>query len=852
MKKACLMAIAILWTFVTCAQVVKVEGRLTDTNGQPMQWVVVKHVDAESNKMLNYCQTDAEGRFSIEAKVGNSLQVSSLGYKARRIEVKEGMPFQKLTMTDDAVTLKEVNVKSEKVKLSGDTIKYLLATYAQAGDRTLADVLRRVPGFEVNKESGQISYGGKPISNFYIEGLDLLGAKYGVATNTLPQGEVASVEVIKHHQPVRVLKEFTYTNDDAVNIRMKDGAKAHWIVTAKGTVGLKSKGTLWEAESFAMRIKPQWQLMATYKSNNLGKPIGKETTNLFNFDEISSRLTDVIQLPVANSGFLGRRSLFNRSHSFTLNTLKRINDISQVNLQLIYENNEENTWERRVTEYYRAGDTRLTDNQKHGLTRENNLHALLKYENNANNHYLKNKLQGDLEWRKQWLNETGTNAHIVYAKLPKFTVRDDLYLIKRWGKHLLSFNSGSIYETRPQRIQADSALQTLTQHYFETNTSLQGALLIGKVKLSTSLGVNAVVHNLQSNLYGVPDSVWANKIGDGCFGFCQLYVNPETEYRLRDVRFTLSAFLEHNMYWYRGHGGQSHAYVSPGLTIQWNATPRLEFRCSASEYTSQVDINRFFDVLILQDYEYASRGYNGYAVCRERNVRLRMLYKNALQATHFNVNVTRTQGTNPYTTSREFVGKYIVLSLLPFETRYNMWKVTSMLSKGFSLFNTKLQTMVDYNHTNTYISQDGMRMPLQTDGLGLKTSLGMVLWKGMDFNYALSYRWSKMYMPDWDKRSSLNNWHHEAQAIIPLVGAMKLETNLEWYRNQLPDRGYKDMVFVDLAFGYVGRHIDCKLKLTNALNKSSYAYSMNNDLVRTTTDMRVRGRELVLTLTYRP
>ena len=107
-------------------------------------------------------------------------------------------------------------------------------------------------------------------------------------------------------------------------------------------------------------------------------------------------------------------------------------------------------------------------------------------------------------------------------------------------------------------------------------------------------------------------------------------------------------------------------------------------------------------------------------------------------------------------------------------------------------------------------------------------------------------------MPDWDKRSSLNNWHHEAQAIIPLVGAMKLETNLEWYRNQLPDRGYKDMVFVDLALGYVGRHIDCKLKLTNALNKSSYAYSMNNDLVRTTTDMRVRGRELMLTLTYRP
>lgn len=179
--------------------------------------------EQDAELLPNRC---GRGRFSIEAKVGNSVQITSLGYKTKRIEVKENMPFQKLTMADDAVTLKEVNVKSEKVKLSGDTIKYLLATYAQAGDRTLADVLKRVPGFEVDKESGQIAYGGKPISNFYIEGLDMLGSKYGVATNTLPQGEVASVEVIKHHQPVRVLEAFTFTNDDAVNIRERWGEGA--------------------------------------------------------------------------------------------------------------------------------------------------------------------------------------------------------------------------------------------------------------------------------------------------------------------------------------------------------------------------------------------------------------------------------------------------------------------------------------------------------------------------------------------------------------------------------------------------------------------------------------------------
>ncbi len=97
-------------------------------------------------------------------------------------------------------------VNAAPVRLSGDTIKYLLSTYAKPEDCTLADVLSRVPGFEVNKDNGQISYEGKSISNFYIEGMDLMGGKYGVAAKSLPQQDVATVEVMKHHQPIRVFR----------------------------------------------------------------------------------------------------------------------------------------------------------------------------------------------------------------------------------------------------------------------------------------------------------------------------------------------------------------------------------------------------------------------------------------------------------------------------------------------------------------------------------------------------------------------------------------------------------------------------------------------------------------------
>ena len=89
-------------------------------------------------------------------------------------------------------------------------------------DRSIGDVIAKMPGFDVDKSTGKISYEGKPISKFYIEGLDMLGGKYGTATNTLPQGEVGSVQVLRNHQPIRVLEDFTFTDDAAVNIKNAD------------------------------------------------------------------------------------------------------------------------------------------------------------------------------------------------------------------------------------------------------------------------------------------------------------------------------------------------------------------------------------------------------------------------------------------------------------------------------------------------------------------------------------------------------------------------------------------------------------------------------------------------------
>ena len=94
-------------------------------------------------------------------------------------------------------------------------------------DKSLADVIKKMPGMEVSA-SGQIKYQGQAINKFYIEGKDMMGSHYGIATNSLHPGDVGSIEVMENHQPIHALKDISFSQSPAVNIRLKETAKTRW------------------------------------------------------------------------------------------------------------------------------------------------------------------------------------------------------------------------------------------------------------------------------------------------------------------------------------------------------------------------------------------------------------------------------------------------------------------------------------------------------------------------------------------------------------------------------------------------------------------------------------------------
>jgi hypothetical protein len=850
MKKLFIFIILALLSEVLQAQIT-VTGVVTDVTGSPLSAAIVKNIDASTKKMLAFCNTDSKGKFSIKARLGSLLQISAMSYKKLQIVVKADMPEQHFVLEDDAKALDEITVKAKPVRIDGDTIKYLLGVYAKPGDRTLADVLARVPGFEVNKSTGQISYEGRSISNFYIEGMDMLGGKYGVASKSLPQNDIATVEVMKHHTPIRVLDDFVYSDESAINVRMKKGAKAHWIATFNGGIGYKSGGGLWNFESFAMRLKQNWQTMITYKTNNSGRDIIHEMNKAFTYGELESRLSPFILLPSPASSRLGERSLFNKSHTLNLNMLQRMNETSQISFQVSYINDHKEASSKRTAEYFSKIGSKVSDNEKHYVAKTNELFVKVKYENNANSQYLKNELSTNLNWNKQLLIERGTNPHEMNGNLPVFTLKDNLLLMRKYGKRLYSFESKNIMEVRPQQLAMDTLRQDINQHYYETDNKISGSFRLGKLVLTGKVGANAVLHVFSSHLVGIPDSIGMLS-GNSRFSMVRLYVNSNIEYKLSDFIFNFSSDVSYNRYKYSLSTAYNRAFFSPNLHIRWNATPHWTFAVDGRMGQKEVDVNQFYPTLVLADYEYINKGFADYRIGRDKTAGIIVRYNNALQGTSVFLTANRTFMTTPYTASQDYVGSYIVLSLVPQETKNNAWTINLMGSQGAGFLKGKLNVRAIYNSSKSYIVQNNEVMPFNTNTFNIRVGLTVGLVRNTDLGYNLEYSYYQSDMPTLSSTYTLNNWKHNAYLRLFLTKKITTEARTEYYHNQIAKDKFKDIFFADLAMRYSFKKFDITLELNNLLNRKNYGYGVNGTFVHSYNHLNIRGRELMVSIYYKP
>lgn len=179
-----------------------IKGRAVDTTSTALPFTTVMLLTPKDSALVSYARADENGRFELKnAKRGTYLlKMSYTGYLPFQTEVTpaEGAvtDLGDLKMKPISKELFEVVVKTAKAPLNirGDTIEYNASSFKVPPGSTVEDLLRRLPGFQVEQD-GSIRAQGQEVKRVTVDGKNFFGGDPKTATKNLNAEAIDKVQV---------------------------------------------------------------------------------------------------------------------------------------------------------------------------------------------------------------------------------------------------------------------------------------------------------------------------------------------------------------------------------------------------------------------------------------------------------------------------------------------------------------------------------------------------------------------------------------------------------------------------------------------------------------------------------
>ena len=270
MKKY-ILAITLLIAGISFAQV-KVTGIVKDSLGNPLEMANVIALNKKTNALDSYGFTDSKGNFKLTLKPNStySIKASYIGYKTSDLvlNTKEIAMKKDIVLLSDT-TLDEVDITYKiPISIKGDTLVYDADSFKVGTEKKLGDVLKRLPGVEIN-DDGEIEVEGKKVGKVMVEGKDFFDGDSKIATQNIPANAIDKVQVLKNFSEVGQLKGVQDNSDNlAINIKLKEGKKNFWFGEITAGVGGDNR---YIAHPKLFYYNPKYSVNIITDVNNIGK-----------------------------------------------------------------------------------------------------------------------------------------------------------------------------------------------------------------------------------------------------------------------------------------------------------------------------------------------------------------------------------------------------------------------------------------------------------------------------------------------------------------------------------------------------------------------------------------------------
>lgn len=864
---------------------------------QPISGAIVEIYKVNSqldSAILFYSISNSTGFFSINNTQGFTID-STLRLKVAAIGYKFDEPLYKffplssdkllyLNVNSYETVLPNVIVKSEiPISQRGDTTIYNVGAFTNEDDKTIGNVIAKLPGVSVDA-SGNILFNGKYINTYYIQGLNLFEDRYSVPNNNIRPDMVEAVEMINDHQPIRMLDSLK-GNSPALNLRLKKNALDKIVGNAKIGGGVEKRG---ERDFLntndavaAMRFASSMQTLAAYKYSNNGESlsseIGERSYNIrkagLGFDElgISGKrfgLLEILTPPISEK-------LYNLNNSglFLLSSLLPLKKDFIVKMNTYYLNDRVYNLGEQISNFFLPGKSIVTAEE---IIRNNNKNSVfyssVVFEKNNKSNYLKNTFI----YQNRFAKGTGHvenlqgSVNSIFSSVDNSITNDFKTLLKR-NKIIYNISSKLSFSHGRNPLNTNTALfdnyfsflpffNVLTQNYngrnFLANTSVgfikawkgfRWNLGISDIFLfrrnESNLNPSQLADNGNSLAFRYFDSIGINSgsISQNSIVLDAQGVRKLSDYLTLDLSVPLSlTFIARNNSDYSQYSdAKFYPIYSPSFGINYNSRKFFSFGITAS-YSKNVNVDDNISALVMNSYR-SYRFLNPTILQTNRaGLNISATRNNSLKALFFTVSVFYGYAKNDLLENTAYVGFYSTNSFIANDGWGKTTKLSVEVSKYFNKENINLKLKSSLGKSLMPIAIDSTI--LINLGTNLTTSLDL----GYDWKF-INFKNSTIFNRSMNKReantSSFSNGFRSFSRLSLVSKKASVVNDFDYFINNGTGRtGKNDYFFFNSFLRLKPKHFILEAGVDNILNQQRWSMFLNSPYFSQLSSYNLRGR----------
>lgn len=266
----------LLLSIFSYSQSIKFEGIITDSKAVSLEMANVMAVNKTTKAMDSYAITNDKGKFvlTLKPKTEYTIKISYLGMQNKEIDILTTSENSTKTIALEAggIELDGVEIVREMpVSIKGDTIVYNADSFKSGTERKLEDVLKKLPGVEVNAD-GEVEVEGKKVTKLMVEGKDFFDGDTKLGLKNIPADAIDKVQVLRNYNEVGAMKGLGNDQDNvAMNIKLKSGKKNFWFGDMTAGIGVGHKESRFLINPKLFYYSPKYSVNLITNFNNIGE-----------------------------------------------------------------------------------------------------------------------------------------------------------------------------------------------------------------------------------------------------------------------------------------------------------------------------------------------------------------------------------------------------------------------------------------------------------------------------------------------------------------------------------------------------------------------------------------------------